>query len=259
MIKTAPSRRTSPRHQTFSRMRPRPFFHTFFPSSNQSLFLLFLMWTTMMMMIPSKSRISTAVAFVIHPQSLTGTRLIVGVSSNSWVIAAAGSNSSSSHNRGSHHHSCYRRRHEKIQNGQPQYGLGKKFQRLPSSSHLFSTQDNQDHNNNNSVTNKDENELSKKKEEPINISEKFSAFVEMAFPYYKESISGRWLFAGMIAMTLLNSGVSVAFSYVGKDFWNALNSKDTEQFYVMLWRYAAALLVGSPVSVLYTFQRERLA
>lgn len=214
------------------------------------------------MMIPSKHRINTTVAFVIHPQSLTCARLIVGVSSNSRGIAAAGSNSSSSHNRGSHHHPCYRRRHEKIQNGQPQYGFGKKNQRLPSSSHLFSTQDNQDHNNNkknNIITNKDENELSKKKEEPINISEKFSAFVEMAFPYYKESISGRWLFAGMIAMTLLNSGVSVAFSYVGKDFWNALNSKDTEQFYVMLWRYAAALLVGSPVSVLYTFQRERLA
>jgi ABC-type uncharacterized transport system fused permease/ATPase subunit len=57
----------------------------------------------------------------------------------------------------------------------------------------------------------------------------------------------------------MNSGVSVAFSYVGKDFWNALNSKDAEQFYNQLWRYAAALLVGSPVSVLYTFQRERLA
>lgn len=95
--------------------------------------------------------------------------------------------------------------------------------------------------------------------EDTNISEKFAAFTEMALPYYKESSAGRWLFAGMIALTLLNSGVSVAFSYVGKDFWNALNSKDTEQFYIMLWRYAAALLVGSPVSVLYTFQRERLA
>mmetsp|Transcript_11899 Transcript_11899/g.17370 ORF Transcript_11899/g.17370 Transcript_11899/m.17370 type:complete len:191 (+) Transcript_11899:103-675(+) len=86
-----------------------------------------------------------------------------------------------------------------------------------------------------------------------------SDFIALALPYYKETTAGKWLFAGMIVMTLVNSGVSVAFSYVRKYFWNALNSKDTEQFYTMLWRYAAALLVGSPVSVLYTFQRERLA
>lgn len=89
--------------------------------------------------------------------------------------------------------------------------------------------------------------------------DKISMFTEMAMPYYQESKSGRWLFAGMIALTLLNSGVSVAFSYVGKDFWNALNSKDQEQFYTMMFKYAAALLVGSPVSVFYSYQRERLA
>jgi len=91
------------------------------------------------------------------------------------------------------------------------------------------------------------------------IKDKVAMFVEMALPYYKESKNGRWLFAGMIALTLLNSGVSVAFSYVGKDFWNALNSKDQEEFYKMMFKYAGALLVGSPVSVIYAFQRERLA
>lgn len=91
------------------------------------------------------------------------------------------------------------------------------------------------------------------------IKDKISMFIEMAMPYYKESKNGRWLFAGMIILTLLNSGVSVAFSYVGKDFWNALNSKDQEQFYTMMFRYAGALLVGSPVSVFYSFQREKLA
>eukprot|EP00979_Chaetoceros_neogracilis_P002687 scaffold437_cov288-Chaetoceros_neogracile.AAC.37 len=96
-------------------------------------------------------------------------------------------------------------------------------------------------------------------ETETDLAQKFSAFAEMALPYYKESSAGRWLFAGMIAMTLLNSGVSVAFSYLGKDFWNALSNKDVDQFYFMLQKYAAALLVGSPVSVLYTFQRERLA
>jgi len=87
----------------------------------------------------------------------------------------------------------------------------------------------------------------------------FTNFKEMALPYYQESQAGRWLFAGMIGITLLNSGVSVAFSYVGKDFWNALSSKDAANFYPMLAKYAAALVVGMPVSVLYRFQRERLA
>jgi ABC-type uncharacterized transport system fused permease/ATPase subunit len=84
-------------------------------------------------------------------------------------------------------------------------------------------------------------------------------FWEMAAPYFTESKSGRWLFAGMIGLTLLNSGVSVAFSYVSKDFWNALSAKDVEQFYIMLQKFAGALLVGAPVSVFYRFQRERLA
>mmetsp|Transcript_1847 Transcript_1847/g.2583 ORF Transcript_1847/g.2583 Transcript_1847/m.2583 type:complete len:742 (-) Transcript_1847:96-2321(-) len=84
-------------------------------------------------------------------------------------------------------------------------------------------------------------------------------FWEMSFPYFKESKSGRWLFAGMVVMTLINSGVSVAFSYIGKDFWNALSSKDPAQFYEMMTKFGAALVFGAPASVLYTFQRERLA
>ena len=95
--------------------------------------------------------------------------------------------------------------------------------------------------------------------DPSRLIELFREFKEMALPYYQESKSGRWLFAGMIGITLLNSGVSVAFSYVGKDFWNALSSKDAANFYPMLAKYAAALVVGMPVSVLYRFQRERLA
>ena len=76
------------------------------------------------------------------------------------------------------------------------------------------------------------------------IGEQTKEFWQMAFPYYEESIPGRWLFAGMIGLTLLNSGVSVAFSYLGKDFWNALSSKDTVEFYNVLSKYVGALLVG---------------
>jgi ABC-type uncharacterized transport system fused permease/ATPase subunit len=84
-------------------------------------------------------------------------------------------------------------------------------------------------------------------------------FWELAVPYFQESIAGRWLFAIMIGLTLLNSGVSVVFSYLGKDFWNALSAKNTVEFYAVLSKYVGALLVGAPIVTLYRFQRERLA
>jgi putative ATP-binding cassette transporter len=63
----------------------------------------------------------------------------------------------------------------------------------------------------------------------------------------------------MIGMTLLNSGVSVAFSYLGKDFWNALIAKNDVDFYNVLYKYVGALLLGAPVVTLDRFQKERLA
>lgn len=91
------------------------------------------------------------------------------------------------------------------------------------------------------------------------IGNQIKVFWKMAYPYYEESKAGRWLFAGMIGMTLLNSGVSVAFSYLGKDFWNALSAKNTAEFYTVLGKYVGALLLGAPVVTVYKFQRERLA
>mmetsp|Transcript_3900 Transcript_3900/g.9418 ORF Transcript_3900/g.9418 Transcript_3900/m.9418 type:complete len:808 (-) Transcript_3900:48-2471(-) len=91
------------------------------------------------------------------------------------------------------------------------------------------------------------------------ISNQSKLFWNMAYPYFEESKAGRWLFAGMIGLTLCNSGVSVGFSYIGKDFWNALSSKNTVEFYNVLGKYLGALLVGAPIVTLYKFQRERLA
>eukprot|EP00535_Pseudo-nitzschia_heimii_P004022 CAMPEP_0197180790 /NCGR_PEP_ID=MMETSP1423-20130617/5277_1 /TAXON_ID=476441 /ORGANISM="Pseudo-nitzschia heimii, Strain UNC1101" /LENGTH=770 /DNA_ID=CAMNT_0042630915 /DNA_START=176 /DNA_END=2488 /DNA_ORIENTATION=- len=91
------------------------------------------------------------------------------------------------------------------------------------------------------------------------IGKQSKLFWNMAYPYFEESKDGRWLFAGMIGLTLLNSGVSVGFSYIGKDFWNALSSKNTVEFYNVLGKYLGALLVGAPIVTLYKFQRERVA
>ncbi|KAG7365527.1 ABC transporter ATP-binding protein [Nitzschia inconspicua] len=91
------------------------------------------------------------------------------------------------------------------------------------------------------------------------VGEQFKLFWNMAVPYFEESNAARWLFAGMIGLTLLNSGVSVLFSYLGKDFWNALSAKNTVEFYNVLGKYVGALLVGAPIVTMYKFQRERVA
>jgi ABC-type uncharacterized transport system fused permease/ATPase subunit len=81
----------------------------------------------------------------------------------------------------------------------------------------------------------------------------------MALPYYQESSEGRRLLAALLGLTLLNSGVSVVFSYLGKDFWNALSARDAAEFYQILQRYLLALLVGAPIVTFYRYQREQLA
>lgn len=91
------------------------------------------------------------------------------------------------------------------------------------------------------------------------VKTQFKAFWEMAMPYFQESKAGRWLFAGMIGMTLLNSGVSVTFSYVLRDFWSALSAKDADLFQSILLKFGAALVVAVPVSTYYRFQREQLS
>ena len=91
------------------------------------------------------------------------------------------------------------------------------------------------------------------------IGKQLGLFKEMALPYYKESTEARWLLAGMLGLTLLNSGVSVLFSYLGKDFWNALSAKDVAEFTNILQKYLAALLVGAPVITAYRYQREQLS
>jgi ABC-type uncharacterized transport system fused permease/ATPase subunit len=41
----------------------------------------------------------------------------------------------------------------------------------------------------------------------------------------------------VVALTLMNSGVSVAFSYLSRDFWSALNAKDAEHFQEVLVKF----------------------
>ena len=89
--------------------------------------------------------------------------------------------------------------------------------------------------------------------------EQFGLFFAMSKPYFVENDEAKWLLGGVIALTLLNSGVSVAFSYLSRDFWSALNAKDAEHFQEVLLKFLGALAAGVPVVVLSSFQRELLS
>ncbi|KAJ1489908.1 ABC transporter transmembrane region 2-domain-containing protein [Baffinella frigidus] len=78
-------------------------------------------------------------------------------------------------------------------------------------------------------------------------------------PYFEEEKNARVLIAIVLTFTFLNAGISVGFSYLSRDFWTALNSKDSEVFYPLLTKYAFFLAAGTPVGVLYKYYREKLS
>jgi len=75
----------------------------------------------------------------------------------------------------------------------------------------------------------------------------------------QEENTAKVLLAIVVALTLAQSGVSVWFSYVGRGFWTALSAKNEAEFYEVLQRFLGALVVGMPVTVMYKFQRQKLA
>ena len=89
--------------------------------------------------------------------------------------------------------------------------------------------------------------------------EQLQLFWRLATPYFRQEEGAKIGFILLLALTLLNSGVSVLFSYTSRDFWTALSSRDADQFYMLTLRFAGALALATPVSVLYKYQRGRVA
>jgi hypothetical protein len=91
------------------------------------------------------------------------------------------------------------------------------------------------------------------------LRKQFKLFQKMALPYFREEKSARMLIFIVICFSLLNSWVSVGFSFLSRDFWSALNAKDADTFYPTLGKFAIALTGGAPIAVLYRFYREKLS
>lgn len=84
-------------------------------------------------------------------------------------------------------------------------------------------------------------------------------FLKIAVPYFQKDETARNSLIAVSALTLLNSGISVAFSYISRDFYNALNARDQPLFYEKIELFFAALVLAVPVSVYYRFVREKLS
>ena len=131
--------------------------------------------------------------------------------------------------------------------------------RKPSSTHEMCSNSNQSTNEDNNNKEAPETTTPSSSLDWNWIREQVGVFRQLSLPYYQESKEGRWLLVGVLGLTFLNSGVSVVFSFLSKDFWNALSARDVTEFYNVLQKFVAALVVGAPVVTYYKYQREQLA
>eukprot|EP00249_Psilotum_nudum_P019521 c27291_g1_i3 orf=121-2163(+) len=86
-------------------------------------------------------------------------------------------------------------------------------------------------------------------------------FWKVAAPYWssEDKMQARLRLAGIFALTLGTTGISVVFNFLGRDFYNALASKDQDQFTLQLLYYLGAFVGGIPVFVLRDYGRDILA
>ncbi|XP_057725978.1 ABC transporter D family member 2, chloroplastic isoform X1 [Arachis stenosperma] len=89
----------------------------------------------------------------------------------------------------------------------------------------------------------------------------FRRFWKVAAPYWSsdDKAQARLQLAGVFALTLATTGISVGFNFLGRDFYNALANKDQEQFTKQLLYYLGGFAGGIPFFVLRDYARETLS
>ncbi|XP_058768755.1 ABC transporter D family member 2, chloroplastic-like isoform X1 [Vicia villosa] len=89
----------------------------------------------------------------------------------------------------------------------------------------------------------------------------FRRFWKVAAPYWSsdDKVQARLQLASVFFLTLATTGISVGFSFLGRDFYNALANKDQEQFTKQLLYYLGGFAGGIPFFVLRDYARETLS
>ncbi|KAI3996994.1 hypothetical protein MKX01_021270 [Papaver californicum] len=89
----------------------------------------------------------------------------------------------------------------------------------------------------------------------------FRRLWKIGSPYWfsDDKVEARLRLAAVFVLTLATTGVSVGFTFIGRDFFNALAKKDQQQFTKQLLYYLLAFVGGIPVFVLRDYARDTLA
>lgn len=84
-------------------------------------------------------------------------------------------------------------------------------------------------------------------------------FARLATPYIRRERRAKIDAAVVLASVLANNGISVAISFISRDFWSALNTKDQGLFYHQALAFFGVLCVAVPVMTLGSYFREMAA
>jgi len=80
----------------------------------------------------------------------------------------------------------------------------------------------------------------------------------IAFPYYRENFEGRVLFGILFLVLLINSAISVYYSYLLRDFFTYLSKKDITMFYNTFNKFLASLILSLPMQISFGYIRVKL-
>lgn len=84
-------------------------------------------------------------------------------------------------------------------------------------------------------------------------------FLEIAIPFFREDRNAFCSLVGIVTLTLIQSALNIAFSYVRRDMFNALNDREQAIFYVKIVEFFGVLAVIVPIAVTYNYLRLKLA
>ena len=84
-------------------------------------------------------------------------------------------------------------------------------------------------------------------------------FLEIAIPFFRQDRNAFCSLVCIVILTLTQSALNIAFSYVRKDIFDTLNDKLEAEFYVAILKFFGVLVFLVPISVLYDYTRQKLA
>ena len=86
------------------------------------------------------------------------------------------------------------------------------------------------------------------------LRERLRLFQRLALPYFEQAEGAKFNFGLLLLLVLVDAGISVAFSYTGRDFYSALSAKDEALFLEKTAAFAVGLVVATPITVLFRFR-----